>query len=235
MKTAEITLYDIFGYLITGCVGFIGIYLIAWRFVLPASQDWNNLSKLGWIAVVGMVYVLGHFMQALSNLLLSFAWKIPEQNILLDATIVPANVLLVAQQAACRAIGLAENTSLNMKTIYEIMDHYNLQHGKTGNRDIYIYREGFYRGLSVGLFILAVGSFIHMTGGQTAAAIFGVNITFTKSFMGFVAILSLIMAFFGLARYWRFAIYRVTYCLFSFLTIFGKALETDAENEIGDA
>lgn len=225
MKTVEITLYDIFGYLIPGCVAFVAIYLIAWRIVLPAHQDWSSISTLGWIIVAGVAYVTGHLLQALSNIVYRFGWKNPEQCILVDASLVPSNVLVVAQEASRRAIGLSENDNVDMKTLYEIMDHYIQQHGKTESRDIYIYREGFYRGLSVGLFLLTIGSLIHMTGEETAAAAFGGTITLTRPCMGFVAILSVIMALLGLARYRRFMTYRVKNCLFSFLTICHTAKE----------
>lgn len=220
MKTIEITLYDIFGYLIPGCVAMVAIYLIAWRIVLlPAHQDWNSVSTLGWIVVAGVAYVIGHFLQALSNVLYHFGLKNPEQRILANEFVVPSNVLTIAHKAAQRVIGLSENDTVDMKTLYVIMDHYIQQHGKTESRDIYIYREGFYRGLSVGLFLLTIASLVHMTGGQTAVAAFGGTFTLTKSCMGFVAILSFIMALLGLARYWRFTIYRVKNCLFSFLAI----------------
>jgi hypothetical protein len=219
MKTVEITLYDIFGYFIPGCVALIAVYLIAWRAVLPANQDWITISTLGWIIVAGVAYIMGHFLQALSNVLYSFIWKNPEQCILADISLVPSNILSVAQKAARQAIHISENDDINTKTLYEIMDHYIQQYGKTESRDIYIYREGFYRGLSVGFFFLAIGSLVHMTGGQTIAAAFGGIITLTKPCMGFVAVLSLIIALLAGVRYQRFATYRVKNCLFSFLAI----------------
>ena len=223
MKNIEITLYDIFGYLIPGCVTFVGIYLIAWRIVLPLDQDWSNVSTAGWAVTLGAAYVIGHFVQALSNILGDFGLKNAEESILADTSLVPSSMIPLAQKAARRAIGLSGNSSLNLKALYEIMDHYILQHGRTDSRDLYVYREGFYRGLSMGLFLLAIGSLIHMTGGQTTIAIFGCCITVTKARMAFAAILSAIMALFGFARYRRFVIYRVKNCLFSFLAIYKTA------------
>jgi hypothetical protein len=218
MRNIEITLYDIFGYLIPGCVALLGIYLIAWRIVLPVNQDWNNVSTVGWAVIVGVAYVIGHLVHSLSNILCHLGWKNPEQRILLNSSLIPSNVVHLAQKGASRVIGLSENDSLDVKTLYDVMDHYIQQHGRTESRDIYVYREGFYRGLSVGLCLLAIGSLIHMMGVHTTIAVSGVNFTVTKAFMGFAAILSVIMALFGFARYRRFVIYRVKNCLFSFLT-----------------
>lgn len=219
MKSIEITLYDVFGYFIPGCVALVAIYLIAWRTVLPTHQDWSSISSLGWTIVAGVAYVFGHILQALANVLYRLVWKNPEQGILADVSLIPSNVLAIAQEAARRAIHLSENDDVDMKTLYEIMDHYTQQHGKTDSRDIYIYREGFYRGLSAGFLLLAIASFVHMTGGQTIAAAFGGSIALTRPFMGFVAALSVIMALLGISRYQRFTIYRVKNCLFSFLAI----------------
>jgi len=219
MKSVEITLYDIFGYFIPGCVGLVALYLIAWRIVLSAVQDWSSISALGWAIVAGVAYVVGHFLQALSNTLYRIACKNPEQRILTDAFVVPANILHVAQKAARRVAHLSGNDDLEIKTLYEIMDHYVQQHGKTEKRDIYTYREGFYRGLSIAFLLLAIGSFLHMTGGQSTAAAFGSVIVLGAPCMGFIGVLSIIMALLFALRYQRFVIYRVKNCIFSFLAI----------------
>ena len=225
MKNVEITLYDIFGYLIPGCTAIIGIYLIAWWLFLPLNQDWSNVSLIGWIAFVGVAYVIGHFVQALSNVLCRFWFKDKVEQILVDPSLIPSNVLPLAKNAARCVIGLSDNESLEVKTLNEIMDNYIQHYGRNDIRDIYVYREGFYRGLSVALFIFAFGALIHITGGQRFIAVFGVNIMISKSFMGFTAILSIIMAFFMFMRYRRFTIHRVRNCLYSFLITFNTKKE----------
>ena len=82
IKDIEITLYDIFGYLIPGSVALIGIYLIAWRVVLPPNQDWTDASARAWVVVLGLAYVMGHFVQALSNLIFRSESNGPTERVL---------------------------------------------------------------------------------------------------------------------------------------------------------
>jgi len=225
MKSVEITLYDIFGYFIPGCVALVALYLIAWRLVLPEAIDLSNVSALGWAIVAGTAYVVGHALQAFSNLFYRIFWANPEQRLLADAFVAPAHLLKVAQNAGKRVAYLPENDDVDFKTLYDIMDHYVQQHGKTTSRDIYIYREGFYRGLSMGFLLLAIGSFLHIGGRQEMVSAFGVVITLSGPRMGFVGGLSIVMAFLFAFRYQRFIGYRVKNCLFSFLALCNSADE----------
>lgn len=221
MKDFEITLYDIFGYFIPGCVGLIAVYLIAWRIVLPANQDWSTLSTLGWAIVAGVAYVMGHALQALSDVLYGVRWSKPEKRILEKKCIDPLkdkmkSALHKAEWA--NNLSIKEDNSQNI-LLYEIVDQYIRQHGKTKSRDMYRYREGFYKGLSVGFILLAVGAVVHMTGGQTTINALGISMTLTTQRMAFISALSVIIAILTWCRYRKFVEYRVKNCLYSFLTI----------------
>lgn len=219
MKDLEVTLYDVFGYLIPGCIAFTGIYLIAWRLVLPLDQDWSKMSSGGWAVVLGIAYVIGHFVQALSNAVSRLIQKDPVHRILTEHSVSSPDIVLQANKRACIKMGLSAENDLTMKTLYDFMDHYLQQHGNTESRNIYVYREGFYRGLAGGLLLLAIGTIILMTGEQGNFSAFGATIKVTKPCAGFLGVFSIIMALLSMVRYRRFLIYRVKNTLYSFLAI----------------
>lgn len=219
MKDMQITLYDIFGYLGPGVIAFAGIYLAVWGLILDNTQDWSKLTTAGWIAILVVAYLIGHVVQALSNTITKIIRINPEVRILGDAQAVTPEILALVNERACRILGLQNDTSLTLKVLYDVVDHYLLQHGKTESREIYVYREGFYRGLSVALLVFALGSFFRTIGSNGNLEIFGISISITRKVLVTCTIFSTIMAALAIYRFNRFSYYRVKNSIYSFIAI----------------
>src|SRR5205823_494539 len=92
---------------------------------------------------------LGHAAQALGNLMPS-----AEDSFLGSSSIVPEAVRLQAIQAASDILK-TKSGELKPVWVFKLLDEYVLQYGKEGDREVFIYREGFYRGAAVALFFLS--------------------------------------------------------------------------------
>ena len=217
MKDIELTLYDIFGYLFPGIVALVALYLMIWRVTLPRTQNLNGLSSLGWTAFLIAAYLVGHFTQAISNFISRLFHENLERAVLANPRFVPPAVLRLAVSRACQPMVPADAQQISPEALYDIMDHCLQQHGRTDNRDLYICREGFYRGLSASLWLLAAAAMFHVTGGQRSLAVFGVNVIVTPGLATLVAVLSGTMALSAIMRYRRFAVYRIKNAVYAFL------------------
>lgn len=215
MTLVQFSLYEVFGYSFPGAFGLIGMYLVFWRIFFQPHQDWTNVSSGGWLLIFGIAYLSGHILQAIANLTMRKKSWLPELQIL-NSNYFSEQIKCLLAKRAREAVGLTGENELTPEVICEIADHFVMQHGKTEVRDIYVYREGFYRGMVFGLLFLAIGCFSQMGGNSTFAAA-GLKITLTSSFLFWVAIVVVSMAILSLLRYFRFARYRVKFALYSLL------------------
>jgi hypothetical protein len=56
----------------------------------------------------------------------------------------------------CRAkdlAGIKAPGDLTLRWAVRVLDEYSVQNGKPGDRDVFVYREGFYRGCAIALFL----------------------------------------------------------------------------------
>ena len=219
MKELQVSLYDIFGYAAPGAIAFLGIYLLGWRIVLPPTLDWSTVSIGGWVVILLVSYVLGHAVQALANLFIRLFNVSPEATELGDIETSSPQIFASIHNYACRVADIPNGTALPARVIFEIIDAYVMQNGKTESRDIYIYREGFYRGLTVSLLMFAIGSLTRMTGTEGSINIFGTLIWLTSGVFGAFGVVAIGMSLLSFMRFKRFASYRVRNSVFGFLTI----------------
>ena len=68
MKDIQVTLYDVFGYLFPGAIFVAALFLAYWTAFLPPHQDLTKITGAGWVFMLMVAYVSGHFVQALANL-----------------------------------------------------------------------------------------------------------------------------------------------------------------------
>jgi hypothetical protein len=196
-----------------------GVYLLYWTFLLPAHQDWNALSPAGWTALLAIAYVFGHFVQAIANLFLKWKKWRPECSVLNDESVVPPAIKRMLTDRASKVVGAAQAAALKPGVIYDIADHTVLQRGRTETRDLYVYREGYYRGMTLGLPLLAIGCFGRMLVGTPLLDVFGVSVAMTRATLFWTGIIALLMMSLYYTRYKRFASYRVRYAFYSFLVL----------------
>jgi hypothetical protein len=235
------TLYELFGYLVPGCVALIGIVITYWSLFVPKvplNFTTYRPGSVTWIAVAFFAYLLGHALQGLTNPL----WKQIEYEALFptgksDAWLGRRAVELAAKIAAASAdefapideqqridkrLAVDEAKKINgnrARWTFRVLDGYNLQFAKPGDREIFVYREGFYRATSVSLFILVLALLLR-------ASIPGASVTFAWGVF-YISITQLLLtalllcavARIFVSRFRRFADYRVTHTVLSVLVL----------------
>lgn len=146
-KDIQVTLYDIFGYLLPGAVLLLAVALVFWTLFWPRASL-NLPSTLPALAMTTMLfaaYLVGHLTQAIGNLL----EKVSPGRAKLDEEVpVSPELGMVLIHAVTTRFG--EHTkSLEAKELYHLCDQTFIHCGSLGSlgeREIFTYREGFYRG-----------------------------------------------------------------------------------------
>lgn len=151
MEKLTFTLYEVFGYFLPGTIGVAAIAILFWALFLPnaaipvASLE---LSKLWYVGLAIICYYSGHIVQMLSR---SF-FKNPDDSVLArEPNMAPIIKRAQEQLAAHLSMSQAETPGASMTV--RLCDEVAVQYGQIGDRDVFVYREGFYRG-SVAAFIL---------------------------------------------------------------------------------
>jgi hypothetical protein len=136
LQDVRVTLYDIFGYLLPGLVAFAALAVFVWAALLPGSALHEpTLGAPAWFALLTFSYVLGHLVQAIAS---GIPFMVQREH----------DVLEELGDEVTRDI-LQGTRAEKDSTAYHICDEMLAQTGQTGDREIYQYREGFYRGLTV--------------------------------------------------------------------------------------
>lgn len=219
MKFVELTLYEVFGYVFPGGTAMAGGYLLYWTFLFPGKQEWNAMSLGGWAALLVAAYVCGHLAQAVTNHITKWLGLLPENEVFCKKSGIPTAVRLSLEDKARKTAGLSADEQLTPLVLYDIADHTVIQLGKTEIREIYVYREGFYRGMAFGLFLLAIGCLVKMVTPVDSFSVFGVSLILTKWTLSWTGLIALLAAYLSFGRYQRFATYRVKYAFYSFLAM----------------
>lgn len=225
--TFAFTLYELFGYLMPGLITGSALCLFFWSgferdSVLPLTL-WK-ISPAGWALGVFLSYLFGHATQSLANRLLRGA----------DASIMRQNHNPVVKHAKERAAALcnADHAMVENVWLQRVMDEFCIQYGHPGDRDIFTYREGFYRGttVSTGIFGLAILSTIVAGNAQVRIA----NSIFLVSRWELLALLliSASIAWASYLRFQRFSEYRVARVIAAFiaLSVTGQTRSKGDEN-----
>ncbi|QNF31217.1 hypothetical protein HUW51_00225 (plasmid) [Adhaeribacter swui] len=168
MGEIRASLYDIFGYLLPGLVGVVAIRLLAWVIIYPDHiLNITPLSNSIFLFAIGLVsYIVGHFIHAVGNWLpitksvkldayqnhtsrssLNFIGRYLDQYKLSQETITLIN------EALSRKFG-SEYLKLNNDEKFNLIDEYRILSEKENEREIFTYREGFYRGMVISLLFL---------------------------------------------------------------------------------
>jgi hypothetical protein len=206
LENFAFTLYEIFGYLLPGAVSLVGLMLLYWALFVPEVPLGIATLQPGfgtWTAIVVASYVLGHAAQAAANILL----RSVERRAL--AMHRDAWMREYSQQRAAQLTGIPQD-DLEPRWIYRILDEYAVQTGKAGDRDVFIYPEGFYRGTCISLFFLAAALVVRVafpgTSIQLTRWLLRVSTGQLLTTTGICAGLG----FLFLERYRRFTDYRIT-------------------------
>lgn len=194
IKQVELTTYEFFGYLAPGLVSASGVWLCAASVDhrIAAIPPWNSWTTL--VVVLFAAYISGHLTQALGNMMASARGVSESSKMKIPPYAIQAARSVLEQ--------LLRNQTLSDDDVQRVCDAYLVQHGRTGLRDLYVYREGFYRGLTAAFPILAVGVLAADLSWPFSGAAFGQGVM-----LGAVLIL-LGGTWLSYRRYCRFAAYR---------------------------
>jgi hypothetical protein len=159
------SLYDLFEYFIPGAVLAVALYLLL---AIPCSVHapldlavFQHREALASALVLS--YLAGHLVHALGNQLPWLGWS-PEEFVLGPHTSPGAGQEKALQsplvEHALRHIRLRygiDPNRLSPRECYGLMDESRVLLDREGDREIYVYREGFYRAMTVAAAVLAIG------------------------------------------------------------------------------
>ena len=154
------SLYDFFGYLLPGLVAAAGLTLlvqvlsrtphIVWLNGLPETVLWTSLL-LG-------AYVVGHAVHALGNAIPSLSKS--AETLALGPNGLPSPIVQRGVTALASRLGV-DASQLSPDELFALIDETRVHRGSSGDRDVYVYREGFYRGMTIATAVLALGLVVH--------------------------------------------------------------------------
>jgi hypothetical protein len=206
LENFALTLYELFGYLLPGGIALLGFTVLYWTLFVPQLPLGIGGFSPGvalWTGIVVVSYVLGHAAQAVGNKAL--------RSVEAAALAMQGETWMRehSRKVASDLIHVAPN-DLSPRWIYRILDEYAVQVGRPGDRDMYIYREGFYRGTCIALFFLSATLLARtvVPGAAIQFAKWRFPITYWQLFITALVLASLGWLF--LQRYKRFCDYRVT-------------------------
>lgn len=212
------TLYEVFGYLLPGGVVLAALVTLYWAVFapqMPLSLVDLQAGMVTWVAVIFASYLLGHAAQALGNI-----WLHGIEDSVLNPRngSAPAWMRERARQAASETLTVNPE-KLEPLWVFRALDECAIQRGKDGDRDIFVYREGFYRGTAISLFLLTAALLLRLV-------LPGASIQFTKGLFHVsrwatltTSVMSCGIAYLFLRRYQRFAEYRVTRAVLAALVL----------------
>jgi len=158
MDKLSFTLYEIFGYFLPGAIGVIALTILFWAIFLPntaipvASLE---LSKLWYFGLVVVCYYAGHVLQGISRSL----FKNPDEYFLNHQTDM-APLVKRAQEQMATHLGMAQTAPPSPAVTARLCDELAVQYGQLGDRDVFVYREGFYRGSFAAFILLDLALFV---------------------------------------------------------------------------
>ncbi|MGA9761630.1 MAG: hypothetical protein WBQ14_04330 [Gaiellaceae bacterium] len=205
----NVTLYDLFGYLMPGLVALGSLALLAWSLFIPSHPLHSpSLTSVEWLIVFVLAYFLGHLVQAIGNL--AFCWA-GEDKVALEIGEEALGAKRMKELQKAAKLGDEQKLSL-----FSYCDTYLAQQGKTTDREIYQYREGFYRGLTIAILPALAAIVVELIRGN--AAIRSGGSVHMIGIGPLVYIYVILLATVGLSywRFRRFVEYRVRDALFGF-------------------
>lgn len=217
------SLYDFFGYLLPGIVAMLAAVLFIWAVYLPATPlSVFVLPKQLWLLLIVLSYFAGHFVQALGNMI-SALMGCTEERIFGQAADADCKVLVKQVHSIVDAsIGVKNVAPIWM---YRLCDVTVLHCGTASEREIFVYREGFYRGTSVSFALLTIGLFVRTVIGKTSLVWNGNQAVVPRSLLVLLIVISAACCSLMILRFYRFAQHRVRHALISFLLIHKKPTE----------
>ena len=215
-KDIQVTLYDFFGYLLPGALILCSIVILFWAVFWP-SFPLSIPAKLPPLEVgvlLFVAYLAGHLGQGLANLMDKlFKTRVKfEKEIPLSAEL---------SETVKSAIGsrFGENIkSLSSQELFRLCDQTLLHCDSLGEREIFTYREGFYRGNWIALAALTFSVIVRLIHTPIHVDIFGTAAELWRPHLLTFAMLTGLGSYLAFCRYLRFAAHGYRTCFLRFLS-----------------
>jgi len=167
------SLYDVFGYLLPGLVAAVAVGLVFWMLHPGSVLALPALGDSGFVALLLLTaaYLIGHLTHALGNVVP--ALRCSEEEALLKpgtATAMAPPILRAIELTLQRRYGMAVS-SLPPREKFALMDEGRAVAPREGDREVYVYREGFYRGMVVAAGLLAVAVLARIAAANTCVLV----------------------------------------------------------------
>jgi hypothetical protein len=159
IKILDLTVYELLGYLLPGSVAFLG-FLLVFGIVEPSWLERSLWAGMGWFVLLPLAvsYVLGHVIQALANKVFGVRFEDKSlQSTIGDLPDSAFEAIARRLQMPTSASSIAEWRTSKQRPFLSLCTEILDQDGKPAVREVYLYREGFYRGTSIALVVLALG------------------------------------------------------------------------------
>lgn len=216
-KELEITLYDIFGYLLPGSIILIAVVVLFWSLFWP-SAPLVLIANAPTLAVTGLVfsaYLAGHLGQGIAN----FLEKLPNVKRKLENELpLSAELSQLVRDAVAARFG-EHAKSLKPKELALLCDQALICACSPGEREIFVYREGFYRGNCVALAILGLTLLLRLARSPTVICLADARIQIYRSELALAALVAAFSTWLSFRRYLRFATHKNATCLTRFLAL----------------
>jgi hypothetical protein len=210
-------LYDLFGYLLPGVIALLALLLVIWSIYLPAAPlAFAALPKQVWFLLLVLAYFAGHLVQAVGNVFSDLV-EHPEERVFGDRA--DASCKALVKEAHSLIYGSLGITNIAPIWIYRVCDAVVLQCGTTNEREIFVYREGFYRGASVSFGILTLALLVRALTGNAFLMWNGIQFGVPRSLLFGLVSLAAVSCALMIFRFHRFAQHRVKHALIGFLLI----------------
>jgi hypothetical protein len=226
---AAFTLYEVFGYLMPGGVTLLAFLVLYWAVLVPGVPIGIATFQMGivtWVAVAFASYLLGHATQGVSNLI--FSTSIEDAVLNTETGSAPKWMRDCAKQAANEILKITGTVDFGGRWTFRTLDEFAVQTGQAGDRDIFVYREGFYRATSISLLFLCGALIVRLL--VPGACIQFTHWLFHISFWELLmtAAVSGGIGYLFVGRYRRFADYRITRAVLAALVLRGMPKENNS-------
>lgn len=232
LRNIKVTLYDIFGYLLPGAVFLAGMAILFWAIYIPRTTLLPvRLTIEIWVLVLLLAYFSGHIVQALGNLLMN-PFPSTESLVLSKnrAGSLPDALVQSAKSKASVMLGV-DLKDISPEWLFRICDETVVQCGAIGDREVYQYREGFYRGLTVSFLVLFLSLTVRTAVPGTSLKLLDNLQAISGSILLFFILISLAGSLLAFLRYRRFAKYRVEQAIIGFLALQGSKNFRDSKEK----
>ena|ERR1700704_1195200 len=216
----QLTLYEIFGYLLPGAIGTTAVAIFYWGACLPHAifpVYKVHPDTIGWAVLTGISYLFGHLAQGLGTKYLKGAEKTALEN----GEIVPSAIVSSAKVRAATIAGV-RSEDIDSVSLFRLADEYALQKGALGDREVFVYREGFYKGCTVALALLSIALLVRSFLETTAVGFPTYTYYVSPIQLLTAALVAAVASRLCRQRFKRFGIYRVSRAVFAFLVLSKK-------------